>query len=174
MWWGQGADMFDAWGQGRDWQLINCLNARVLSQHVCYIPNNKAELPSGGTKGQNNDTLTLARASQGEECGPDTLASALSRGVCRVSPAEQTSHIIIIRSSFLFITTYNLTNTQLGIKASGFLSTQDGQFLCMKLAWHLTRCWCSPHYAALQAVSLKSPIKTYQTEWKYVPHRFYQ
>ena len=32
---GQGADMFDAWGHGRDWQLINCLNARVLSQNVC-------------------------------------------------------------------------------------------------------------------------------------------
>ena len=114
---------------------------------------------SGGTKGQNNDTLTLARASQGEECGPDTLASALSRGVCRVSPAEQTSHIIIIRSSFLFITTHNLTNTQLGIKASGFLSTQDGQFLCMKLAWHLTRCWCSPHYAALQQSHSSLPSK---------------
>ena len=35
MMWGQGADMFDAWGHGRDWQLINCLNARVLSQNVC-------------------------------------------------------------------------------------------------------------------------------------------
>ena len=47
-------------------------------------------------------------------------------------------------------------------------------FLCMKSAWHLTRCWCSPHYAALQAVLLQPTIKTYQTEWKYVPQRFYQ
>ena len=90
---------------------------------MSVIPNNKAELERGNQRSKQWHTHTgPGQPGEREECGPDTLASALCRGVCRVSPAEQTSHIIIIRSSFIFITTYtqHILTTTVSIRYQGF------------------------------------------------------
>ena len=170
MLWGQGADM---WGHGSDWQLINCLNTRVLrvlSQNVCLSLITRRSW--GNQRSKQWHTLlrnagpgqTTWRVPGPEESGVSCWANIASHHINIISI------LIRIKQDFFHIQTTDkitkITHSDTVLfryPEEGFLS-QDGQFLCMKLAWHLTRCWYSLHYAALQAVSLKPPIKTYQTE----------